>query len=911
MSFFYVGSALVKKEGFLRHYHFYFQSTIQSNKTIMKQLVALFLCAALLLPACASSQKAMDSEAATEQKEDKEKESKFDELTKDAEKVEGYFDLYHNEDKLYLSVPKDRLNEQFLMSYELSRGIGSSFLYGGQMLTYSGLLVSLENHEGKLFLVEHPARYKAEEGTPEAKAVDLSFGSSVVETAKIEAYNADSTEMLINVYDWFVGDISGISNRVGYVVSSTPGRPGRVSFDKSRSHLEKMQAFPENVNISAKLTFRNSEQGGPRTVPDTRFIPLSLFYTLVKLPEEPMKPRMADDRTGYFMTVHKDFTDDNDTFFRRHVNRWRLECDGPGGSDGLCDPKKPITYYIDHTVPEEYREPMMEGVEAWSEAFEAAGFRNAVQVEMLPDSVMAEDIRYPTLRWNTSDQTFYGAIGPSVVDPRTGEILDADILFEANMLLGDKDDYRELVEPRKAIDEIFNVSEEELALISRGVKTQSFYNEMNMQMELVHSVLAARGVLKANEPVPDEFINEFMRWVTMHEVGHTLGLRHNFRSSVDTPLEKLYDKNWAKERGIFNSAMEYPTVNLHPEDKSKDGHYYNPGVGSYDRWVISYGYTTDDEEAEGIARQAAKDGHAYGTDEDARGWGAVDPHINVFDLGADPLAWGKQRAELLSGLIPRVPEIALADNMPYFEATDLFQTYLFQYARTLTPAVKYIGGQHQYRDHVGDPEGRMPFVPVSKEKQQEALDMLVEYAFSADAITLPREVYQKMGADRWSHWGNSNTYSGRIDYPLHQRLVGIQSSLLEQLFNPVRLSRIRDTEVKFGEENTLTIPDMMSQVSEAVWSEVWTSPGSNISSNRRDLQRAYLNEVIQLLTEAPDGTPADARSVARTQLKELSNKLERRLAPPAYDFNDYTGAHLEESKARIDAALQAGLQLEN
>lgn len=875
----------------------------------MKQLFVTLICAALLLPGCASSQKAASSSKSETQKETSEDE--FKKLTKDAKKYEGYFDLYHKDDKLYLAVPKDRLNKQFLMNFELARGIGSSFLYGGLMLNSKALLVSLEDHEGKLFLVEHPYRYTAREGTPQAKAVDLTFGTSVVETAKIEAFNADSSQMLIDVYDWFVGDLSGISTRIGYAVSSTPGRPGRVSFDKSRSHLEKIQAFPENVNIQAKLTFKNSEDNAPRPVADGRYIPLSLFYTMVKLPKEPMQPRMADDRTGYFMTVHKDFTDDTDTFFKRHVNRWRLECDGEAGSDGLCDPKKPITYYIDHTVPEEYREAMMEGVEAWSDAFEAAGFRNAVQAKRLPDSVMAEDIRYPTLRWNTSDQAFYGAIGPSVVDPRTGEILDADILFEANMLFNNKENYRELVEPRAAIDEIFNVSQEELALMSEGVKTASFYNEMNMQMELVHSVLAANGQIKPGEPVPKEYIDQFMRWVTMHEVGHTLGLRHNFRSSIDTPLDKLYDESWAKENGVFSSAMEYPTVNINPEGKAKDGYYYNPGVGSYDRWVISYGYTPDDGKAEEIARQAAKAGHAYGTDEDARGSGAVDPHVNVYDLGADPLSWAKGRASLLGGMIPKVPEVALADNMPYFKATDLFQTYLFQYARALAPAVKYIGGQYQYRDHVGDPEGRMPFVPVSRENQQDALDMIVEYAFSPDVINLSQDVYQKLGADRWSHWGNSTTYSGRIDYPLHQMLAGIQASLLQQLFNPTRLSRIRDTEEKFGAENTVTIPDLMSQVTKTVWDEVWTSPGSNIESNRRDLQRVYLNEVIQLVTDAPPGTPADARSVARAQLKVLNNKLASRLAPPAYNFDEYTKAHLEESQARIEAALEAGLNLKN
>jgi hypothetical protein len=211
---------------------------------------------------------------------------------------------------------------------------------------------------------------------------------------------------------------------------------------------------------------------------------------------------------------------------------------------------------------------------------------------------------------------------------------------------------------------------------------------------------------------------------------------------------------------------------------------------------------------------------------------------------------------------------------------------------------------------VGDPNGRAPFVPISKEKQQEALDMIIEFAFAPNAMALPQEVYQKLGADRWSHWGNSNTFAGRIDYPLHRTQVGIQSALLEELLDPVRLARIRDTEVKFGTENTLTIPDLMSQLSSAIWNEVWTSPGRNIESNRRDLQRAYLNEMIKLIIDTPDRAPADARSVARHQLIELNEKITGRLTPPTYNFDDYTRAHLEESKARIEAALEAELMIQ-
>lgn len=854
----------------------------------------------LLLPGIAFSQKGED---------DTEKEDKFAELTKNAEHLEGFFDLYKTDEKLYMAVSKEDLNKEFLMNFEIAQGIGSSGLYGGTMLNiFEGLLVRLEKREGKIFLVQLPHRYKAEEGTPEAKAVELTYGNSVLETAGIEATNEDSV-MLLDVYGWFVGDLSNITQNVQFAVSSQLGQPGRASLDKGKSYIKTVKSFPMNTNITASLTFNNAERGAPRTVADGRFIPVSIHYTLAALPEVPMEPRMADDRTGYFMTVHKDFSNDDETFFKRYVNKWRLECDGEPGADGLCDPVKPITYYIDHTVPERYREAMMEGVTEWGKAYEAAGFRNAVRVEMLPDDAEAEDIRYATLRWNVSDQPGYGAIGPSVVDPRTGEILDADILFEANMLLGDKNEYREMVEPRSAIDEIFNVTAEEIGQMKYG-ETASFFAEMSMQLDVVKSVLLAKGMLKPGDPVPKEFVDQALRWVTMHEVGHTLGLRHNFRSSIDTPLDKLHDEEWAEEKGVFSSAMEYPTVNLSSQGESADGYYYNPSVGSYDRWVISYGYTPDPEKAKEIARQSAQPGHAYGTDEDARGAGAVDPLINVYDLGDDPLAWGKDRAQLLQGLIPEIPEIVLADNMPYYEATDLFNTYFFQYSRTLAPAIKYIGGQYQYRDHVGDPDGRMPFVAIPKAKQQEALDMIIEYALVADAFELPQDVFQQMGANRWSHWGNSSTFGGRIDYPLHSQLVGIQSSLLSQLLNGTRLERIRDTEVKFGAENTVTIPELMGTITNAVWSEVWSAPGSNINSNRRDLQRAYLDEMIEIVTDAPGNMPADARSVARHQLTDLNQRITRRLTPP-YNFDAYTEAHLREVSARIEKALEAGLSLEN
>ncbi len=854
----------------------------------------------LVLPLFVSAQSSSDSDP----------DKKFNDLIENATHIDGFLSFYQKDGKLFLAITEDQLDNDFLLNYKVARGIGAAGLYGGTMLNiFEAEIVALEKRENKIFLVNKPHRYVAEEGTPQARAVDITYGTSVLETAEIAATNSDGV-MLIDAYNWFVGDLSDISTRVQRAVSNRPGQPGRATFDRGRSYVEMVESFPKNSNVQVKLTFRNQETSAPRTVADHRFIPVSIFYSIAELPEEPMKPRMADDRLGYFMTVHKDFTDTTDDFFQRYINRWRLECDGPAGSDGLCEPKKPITYYLENTIPERYRQPMMEGIEAWSVAFEEAGFRNAVRAKMLPDTVSAGDIRYATLRWNVSDQSGYGAIGPSVVDPRTGEILDSDQLYEANMFVNYRNTFRNFVDPQTAITEIYDVSAEELEAMSMGIKTESFFTEMGTQANLLRASMLAAGLMKPGDALPDEFVDEATRWVTMHEVGHTLGLRHNFRSSTDTPLDRLHDKSFTAENGVFSSVMDYPSPNISANGHDH-GHFYNPGVGSYDRWVISYGYTPDDDKAKEIARRAAEPGHAYGTDEDARGASAIDPDINVYSLSDDPLAWGRDRADMIRGMLPMLPEIAVNDNMPYYEVTDLFQSAFFQYARALAPTVKYIGGQYQYRDHVGDPNGRMPFEAIPLEKQQEALQTIIDYAFAADAIDLPQEVFQQFGANRWSHWGQSNTYSGRIDYPLHRTLLGVQTSLLSQLLNPTRLERIRDTEVRFGSENTVTIPEMMGTVTEAIWSEAWRAPGSDINSNRRDLQRAHLDGMIQLITDAPSGTPADARAVARYTLQDLHERLERRLTPPTYNFDIYTRAHLVESKERIERALRAGLSLEN
>ena len=861
----------------------------------MRRIPALLLslAAAALVAQPAESQQQADSSASEEKSPYKD----FDELMAGATSYEGFFDVYEKGDQLWLAVRPDRLDHEFLMETKIAQGIGAAGLFGGTMLDiFEGKVMTLERHGDRVFLVQRPHRYRAVHDEAAREAVDLTFSASVMEAAKIESIRDDGA-LVVPIYDWFVSDLSNIGRRVRGAAD------GNVNFDKTRSWVESVKSFPENTSIRTKLTFRPQQQPNLGSVPDSRSISISLHYTLAALPATPMTPRLGDDRVGNFMTVHKDFSNLDSTFFVRYVNRWRLE-----QGDRVGDryrPREPITYYIDPNVPEEYRAVFKEGVEAWNTAFEAAGWEGAIRALDLPDDADAEDIRYATLRWNVSDQPGYGAIGPSVVDPRTGEVLDADILFEANMFQGHRQGWRNLAGPASAATAL----EEALGIgpgaevPPGGTELAGFATAFIEQGGLLATSLVARGEIGPNDPVPSEFLHQAAKWVVMHEVGHTLGLQHNFRSSASTPLERLHDRDWAEENGVFSSVMEYPTVNIAPAGQ-ENGYYYNPGAGSYDRWAISYAYTPDPERAAALAREVANPRHLYGTNAESGGPGALDPTINTYDLSADPLGWAEQRSGIIAGLIRDLPEHVLADNERYYTLTSAFQGLMREYARALAPAIKYIGGQYINRDHVGDPNGRMPFENVPIAQQRQALDLLVGRAFEADAFDVPQPVLAQLGSNRWLHWGENGTFDGRLDFPFHEEVLDLQSSIVRQLLHPARLARIRDAETKYGATAVVTIPELMNALSTAVWSELQN--GGNVPAMRRDLQRAYLDALVALVVEPPEGTPADARAVARMELRRIGERVE---GASAASSDAYTRAHLEESRARIAQALDASITI--
>ena len=828
-------------------------------------------------------------------------------------------------------------------------------------LSYSNSIVATfdivsERHEGDEVGVvpEPPEDEKKDEDEGEAPAdttgvlvTDEAPGDDDADEAMEETADADEAEdeddaeaeeeaeepetpVVSIVIDFTSYLMSDVADMQGQLAGAFP--KGGFKIDKDRSVLESVKVFPDNAEFNVKLGFAGSGKDFVATVPDSRYLTLGLHYSFSRLPENPMMPRLADDRVGYFMTAKKNFSHDAaQDYMVRYINRWRLEKKNPNAE--LSEPVKPIVYYMEDTIPEEYRKYVKRGVEMWQKAFEAAGFKNAIVARDQPSDDpdwAAEDVRYSTLRWITSHQPSFGAIGPSRVDPRTGEILDADILFESNMVQGFRSTWRRYVgdvavgadgelefpweRAERAEQEAFAALAENPEAFQMPGLHCSLGHGFVESGAFLNAVLLSRGEVLPGDPVPMDYVGEALSWVVAHEVGHTLGLRHNFKSSRSTPFSKLQDKDWVKEHGLYGSVMEYPTVNVAPAGE-KQGYYYTPTVGGYDLWAIRYGYTPvkgakkpedETEKLSAIAAESADPLKAYGTDEDAS-LGGVDPRTNTFDLSDDPLAWADQRATLMASMWGDLDDRAVAEGQPWSQLTANFQTVMGQYASTLIKTSRYIGAKYQSRAHRGDPGAGLPFEPVSPEDQRRALGIIAEHAFSPTPFHLPTEMYGKLTANNFNTWGESPFVGGRRDYPYRQAVLSVQRLALSRILHPVTIAKVADSEMQT--ENPFTLAELMTTLNGAIWSELDGAGGAgSIDPLRRQIQRDWTARLIGISLNQGSGPMADARAVSRMVLTGLADDLDGAVSAGTGD--DTTRAHLTDTRDLVKKALDAGLESE-
>jgi hypothetical protein len=554
-------------------------------------------------------------------------------------------------------------------------------------------------------------------------------------------------------------------------------------------------------------------------------------------------------------------------------------------------------------------------------------------------------------------------MGPSRSNPLTGEIHDADIIFDADMVRMWKHEKQIFsrsgialapVSPIQALERGMGLdhlllrrevgdggwndapknqaddpSAARLRAIRQGVCQCG--SQINSELGLAALALAAEGELKPGDKAPDDLVNQAIKWVVMHEVGHTLGLRHNFKSSTMLPNDQLHDTKITREKGMIGSVMDYHPANLAPKGV-KQGDYFTTTIGPYDYWAIEYAYKplsggTEGELAElkKIAQKGASPGHDYGTDEDL--WLTADPLINTFDLGADVMKFAQDRMllaeELMQGLSSRVVD----KGEGYQRARVAFEILLGQYGDGAYLISKYVGGEHANRDHRDDPSGRDPLVPVAAAKQRAALKFLQEHTFSDKPFRFPSELLRRLAVERWYHWG---ARPGSTDYPLHERILDIQRLALDQLFSSDMLRRIQSNALKADkDEQPLLVAEVFRSVTDGVWCDL---PNGAARENRRtvpssiicrNLQREHVKKLSSLVLgpktdnrfgyffyyRGDDTAPPDARSLARMHLREISERIQATLNDRQATVDETTRAHLEECRERIAKVLSASMQV--
>jgi hypothetical protein len=829
----------------------------------------------------------------------------FMEVAKDAKATPGFFPLWQKDDKVWIEIAPEQLDKPFFFATSLNQGLGEGFLFGG-LMGYRGLiggsyLATFRKYGNQVQLVARNSEFTAKEGTPEARAVAASFAESLIASAAVvSAPHPERKSFLIEANSLFAADIPGLATSLERAF-----RQG-YAFDARHTTLVRSRTSPDETTFVTNAHYSLARVGLPPIVPGpTPFTPLpttlqdvrsaffGIFYSFSKLPEQPMRPRLADPRIGYFVNTRWDYTDDLALSPRVYqIRRWRLEKKDP--SAALSEPKQPIVFWLDKNIPVRYRPTITAGIVEWNKAFERIGFKDAVQVKQQPDDADwdTSEVRHASVRWMTTAKPAFGAIGPSIVDPRTGEILDADIGIDVVRLRNARNQRVETINPPLGAEMAGFCAMNEFAA-----------EELGFAMDL----LEARGDLVPDSPEAEAFVLADLKDVMMHEVGHTLGLRHNFRASTVYTAQQLADPEFVAKNGLAGSVMEYNARNIALAGH-KQGEFSMSTLGPYDYWAVEYGYKeiAPEDEARELSRIAARSNDpllAYSTDYDAGD--GMDPEVNTGDLGQDTLVFAGQRMELAKELWTRWQDRPLTGDASYVPLRRNVSRGLTTVGQVSMMAAKYVGGVRLLRDRAGSP--RSPLEPIPAARQREALKIVETGLFSTESFKFKPAFLRRLVADELDQ---NNAYGtgvgpGTPDFSLTEQVLVPQRAVLNRLMSDTVAQRILESESKLDDpRQAFRLSELYDSLTNSIWAEARTGRESPLL--RRNLQREHLARVTGALLRPSPGTPADARGLLRENARTMATQLRSALAKPG--LSKETRAHYAESLNTIEEALKAPMQ---
>jgi hypothetical protein len=610
---------------------------------------------------------------------------------------------------------------------------------------------------------------------------------------------------------------------------------------------------------------------------------MTVQHSLIAAPEEPFEPRFDDPRVGYFTGKVTDLSSTEVTPYRDVINRWKLVKKDPAAA--VSEPVEPIVYWIENTTPMELRPIIEAAALRWNEAFESAGFRNALIVRTQPDDADwdAGDLRYNVIRWVSSPSPSFGGYGPSFFDPRTGQILGADIMLEHRVIAAN---LRE--------GQVFGTPEA-FALEAGDDPARCFAGLLaHREMLFANAGLETLGADTAEK---QRLLEEFIHFLVLHEIGHTLGLNHNFRSSHLHSLEQIFDRERTYEMGLHGSVMDYPTVPFAMPGKAH-AQFWTTRPGPYDHWALTFGYSpaladpaAEHARLQTILARSTEPELAFGNDADLmRAPGvALDPRVMWNDMTSDAIGFAELQIGVVNATAPLFAQRLTRDGRSYQELLNGFQTAAGRYRDAAQSVSRFVGGVHVDRAMVNQPGAGTPLTPVSLEDQRRALELLREHVFAPDAfaaLTLSADhlLAQRRGFD---HFGRNE------DPKLHAFALDTQKAILDHLLHPAVLQRLTDTRL-YG--NEYTVGNLLVDLTAAVFAD---DIDDDVNTFRQNLQLEYVQRLLAIVEPSAENRYDHvAKSMALDRLRFIDAELARRRGSDAE-----TTAHRQHIRYRIERGL--------
>lgn len=806
---------------------------------------------------------------------------------KSSKKTEGLFTVYQDTatGSMQLYVKKDQLGKEYIyQSFSIS---GPTSLYLNQSMHRSNFAFRVQKSFDKLEFSRVNTAFYYDSANAISKTKDVDKPEAIFTSEKIAG--EDSTGYLINA------DALFLSERMDPVKPVIPQSFFSIptfnlgGLNPSKSKYYTVRSFPNNTDIVVDLAYDNPGAyiSGGADVTDPRYVRVRIQHSLIEMPQNDFKPRADDPRVGFFTQQVTNQTSVSAVPYKDLINHWNLQKKDPNAA--LSEAVEPIVFWVENTTPIEYRQAIVDAGLKWNAAFEKAGFKNAVQMKIMPDTATWDpaDIRYNVIRWVASANPAYGAIGPSFVNPKTGQILGADITVEW---------YSGSATPNT--EELFTPKVAGGEIKFPGMETYDYATctlGAELKAQLV-SGMTALEVAGADAKELSEMHRQFLTYLIMHEMGHTLGLNHNMKASQMWNPSEINNKELTRKYGLIGSVMDYPAVNI-ALDRKKQGDYYTTVVGPYDLWAIEYGYTplSSNEEKTALSKILSRSTDpklAFGNDgDDMRSPGkAMDPRVNVNDLTSDAIGYAEDRFKLVNKVMGQLIDKYSKPGQSYAELRTRYNTLQAQRLNMISAVSRYIGGVYVDRSYPEQKSATKPFTPVSVATQKRAVSVLNKYVFAPNAFANDAPVFPYLQPQRRGF----NQAMGGDDYKITSTVLNQQiSGALSHILHPITLQRITNSRL-YG--NQYSVADVLNDLTTGIFA---ADLKTNVNVYRQYLQTSYVKALLGIMDSKMSIYDDVAKAGALNTVKKIKAQM-----MTALSTNEETKAHRANIVYLINSALE-------